>query len=97
MKNETPASDEFVQISREGPIYIITLNRPERLNALNGDMFLQLEMTFDEADCDKSVCAIVFRTEGKGFCAGARLHFVADGRTASCLYSGEYRLLCDMG
>jgi enoyl-CoA hydratase/carnithine racemase len=57
---------------REG-IATITLNRPERLNALNTDMFEGMLNAFDRTDSDDSVRAVVVTGAGRAFCAGADL------------------------
>src|SRR6478752_6855542 len=51
----------------------ITLNRPERLNALNVEMAAALDAAFDEAAADKTCRAILLTGAGRGFCAGQDL------------------------
>lgn len=57
----------------EDHILTITLNRPERLNAFNGDMYRDLMAVFDQSDADDEVRAIIITGSGRGFCAGADL------------------------
>ncbi|MBA58927.1 MAG: enoyl-CoA hydratase [Gammaproteobacteria bacterium] len=54
-------------------ILIITLNRPEKLNALNGQMSSEILHALDRADSDDNVKAIIFTGQGRAFCAGADL------------------------
>ncbi len=54
---------------RDG-VGIITLNRPDKLNALNGDMIDDLHYLFDEFESDPSVRVVVLTGSGKAFCAG---------------------------
>ncbi|MBT5154701.1 MAG: crotonase/enoyl-CoA hydratase family protein, partial [Gammaproteobacteria bacterium] len=54
-------------------ILTITLNRPERLNAFNGQMSSEVHNALDRADADDNVKAIIFTGAGRGFCAGADL------------------------
>ena len=57
----------------EDNILTITLNRPERLNAFNGQMSSEVHNALDRADADDNVKAIIFTGSGRGFCAGADL------------------------
>lgn len=57
----------------EDRILTITLNRPERLNAFNGQMMNDLIKAFDLADADDDVAAVIVTGAGRGFCAGADL------------------------
>jgi len=57
----------------DGPAAIITLNRPERLNAFTGTMQNELVAAFDMADADDEVRAVIVTGAGRGFCAGADL------------------------
>jgi enoyl-CoA hydratase/carnithine racemase len=51
----------------------ITLNRPDRLNALNSPMFHELMAAFDETDGNDAVRAVIVTGAGRAFCAGADL------------------------
>ena len=51
----------------------ITLNRPDRLNAISGPMLAAFSEAFREADHDRQVRAIILTGAGKGFCAGLDL------------------------
>jgi enoyl-CoA hydratase/carnithine racemase len=51
----------------------ITLNRPERLNAITGPMLASLSKALREADLDREVRVIVLTGAGRGFCAGLDL------------------------
>src|ERR1700731_4779204 len=52
----------------------ITLNRPERLNALTVEMAAALSAALDEAEADKSCRALLLTGAGRGFCAGQDLN-----------------------
>ena len=57
----------------------ITLNRPERLNAITGPMLSGFSRALVEADRDPEVRVIVITGAGRGFCAGLDLKDVAAG------------------
>ncbi|MBI5285098.1 MAG: enoyl-CoA hydratase/isomerase family protein [Chloroflexi bacterium] len=54
-------------------IATITLNRPERLNAISGGMLASFSDAFREADHDRGVRVIILTGAGKGFCSGLDL------------------------
>ena len=60
---------EQIAVSREGAVEWITLNRPDRLNALTATMSGELEAAFGAAGEDQQVRCIVLTGEGRGFCA----------------------------
>ena len=51
----------------------LTLNRPEKRNAIDSPMVDALLRELDRAELDKSVAVVVIRGAGKDFCAGADL------------------------
>ena len=64
---------EAINYEVENNILVITLNRPEKLNALNGTMSSEILDALDRADSDDNVKAIIFTGKGRAFCAGADL------------------------
>jgi 2-(1,2-epoxy-1,2-dihydrophenyl)acetyl-CoA isomerase len=56
---------------RTGRVGVITLNRPERLNAWSGEMSALIRQYVSECNEDPKVGAIVLTGKGRGFCAGA--------------------------
>lgn len=62
-----------VLVTTENAIRVITLNRPEKRNALNDELIAALKAALREADSDESLRAIVIRGAGKDFCSGADL------------------------
>jgi enoyl-CoA hydratase/carnithine racemase len=55
----------------DDPVATITLNRPERLNALTGRLLAELKHAIAAAEADERAVAIVITGAGRGFCAGA--------------------------
>ena len=51
-------------------IATITLNRPERMNALSRNLEAELHRAFDEADADRAVKVIILTGNGRAFCSG---------------------------
>lgn len=62
-----------VLVTTENAIRVITLNRPEKRNALNDELIAALKAALREADSDESLRAIIIRGAGKDFCSGADL------------------------
>jgi enoyl-CoA hydratase len=62
-----------VLVAREGPVYSLTLHRPERLNAVSEPMYAALLAALREADADPSVRVVTLRGAGRAFCVGADL------------------------
>ena len=60
-------------IETNGPIRLLTLNRPEKRNALNGTLISALKTALRDADEDEDLRAIVIRGAGQDFCSGADL------------------------
>src|SRR5690625_2066127 len=59
-----------LQISTDNGVRVLTLNRPERLNAINDELSTQLEVAITEASSDDDVRVIVLIGIGKGFSSG---------------------------
>lgn len=60
-----------VLIENDGAVRLLTLNRPDKLNAYNVALHSALLAAIDEADTDPSVRVIVVTGAGRVFCAGA--------------------------
>ena len=79
---------EYEEIRYEAAdgVLLITLDRPDRLNAFTGTMGRELIAAFDRADADDDVRAVIVTGAGRGFCAGADL-----GGGGQTFDSGEFR------
>lgn len=60
-------------------VAVITLNRPDRLNAISGPMLRELSERLVEADRDRAVRVIVLTGAGRGFCSGLDLKDMSSG------------------
>lgn len=77
----------------------ITMNRPDRRNALNQTLNQELLKAFQQAAADDTVRAVLLTGAGKGFCAGADLAGFQSMPTAEQVYDGileAYRPLMDL-
>lgn len=72
-------SYETLLYSVQDRVATITLNRPERLNAINAILPRELRQAVEQADADGSVHVIVLQGAGKGFCGGYDLVEYAEG------------------
>jgi enoyl-CoA hydratase/carnithine racemase len=81
---------ENALVTQEGPVAVITLNRPERRNALSLGLMRELIAALDRIGGDREVRAIVLAAAGKVFCAGHDLSEMA-GRDIN-----EYRKIFDV-
>ncbi len=73
MTTDTPV----VLLERDDHVAIVTLNRPERLNALNGQIHDEFEATLGELNRDPEVRCVVITGSGRAFCAGADMKELA--------------------
>jgi len=73
---------ELVLTERHGAVLLLTLNRPDRLNAWNLELEAQYFALLDAAEADPEVRAVVVTGAGRGFCAGADMADLAQLGTA---------------
>lgn len=78
----TTQMEDTVRYEVRDRVAVITLNRPDRLNALVPGMGQVYADRLHEADADPDVRAIVVTGEGRGFCSGADLSILAEGAEA---------------
>ena len=72
------STDELIVDQCDG-VLTLTLNRPERLNAISGPMLAALAAELDRANTAPEVRVVVLTGAGRGFCAGLDLKARADG------------------
>lgn len=66
---------EYVSLTKSGDKAIITMSRPEDMNALNEKVVSQLNEKFEDADADPDIRTIFITGSGKAFVAGADIKF----------------------
>lgn len=69
---------ETIRYEVEGHTAILTLNRPDQLNAVNPLMVTELRRAYVAAEADESVWIIVVTGAGRAFCAGADVTEIPD-------------------
>ncbi len=74
-------TDEGLRVEVDDPVALITLDRPETLNALTHPMLAAFRRAVEEAAADPAVVGIVVTGAGRGFCSGLDASVLA--RTAS--------------
>ena len=66
-------------VDRDAPIAVVTLNRPEQMNALNAELRIAIGAIFAELEADPDIRAIVLTGAGRAFCAGMDLKEIGGG------------------
>jgi enoyl-CoA hydratase len=69
--------DGHLLVERDGHVMVVTMNRPERRNALSLEMMRGMSQAWDEANADPEVRVVILTGAGGAFCAGADLQAMA--------------------
>ena len=69
---------KYIQYAVEDRIAYITLNRPEKSNALCYELVSELRLAFKAAEDDEQARVIILRANGDAFCAGADLQYLKE-------------------
>jgi len=75
----------MIKYELKNEIGILTLNRPEKRNALHPELVRQMKLKLKEAEEDESVKVLIITGEGKAFCAGADLDYLNEMKNYSSL------------
>jgi 2-(1,2-epoxy-1,2-dihydrophenyl)acetyl-CoA isomerase len=81
----------------EDGLAIITLNRPDRMNAINTELAAALNEALNAISIDKHIHAVIITGAGKGFCAGGDLKEIWEGRQKNDKESLEPLLRSGLG
>src|SRR5437667_2844597 len=71
-------TEDLIKVAEDNGIVTVTLNRPDKLNALVGHMRRDLAEALEEAGSDPHVRVVVINGEGRAFCAGGDISFMAE-------------------
>lgn len=74
----SPSANDVVLYEAAGGIATLTLNRPDRMNAINPEMEVRYFDLLEKASADPEVRVIVVTGAGRGFCAGADVQALAE-------------------
>ncbi len=80
-------SDALVLVERDEPIAVVTLNRPDRMNALSEPLMEELVAALGELDRDEAIRCIVLAGNDKAFAAGADIGEMATASAMDMLYA----------
>ncbi len=81
-------SEPVLLVEHEGPVAVVTLNRPRAKNALDGELLGGLLETLPRLGADASVRAVVLTGAGGAFCAGADLKNAMESLQAAGGFEG---------
>jgi enoyl-CoA hydratase len=81
--------DGGVRVEREGPVTVVTIDRPARRNAVDGPAAAALASAFREFDGDQAASVAVLTGAGAAFCAGADLKAIAAGQPPRVAEDGD--------
>lgn len=82
---------QHVAFARQGRILRVTLNRPDKLNAITGDMHGEIARLFFDVAADEGSDVIILTGAGKAFSAGGDLEFLERCRTEPALFEESLR------
>jgi enoyl-CoA hydratase/carnithine racemase len=75
-----PMTEPAATLEKRGNIGILTLNRPDALNAVNADLAIAAGAALEQAQNDADIRVVVLTGAGRAFCAGADLKALAQGK-----------------
>jgi enoyl-CoA hydratase len=82
-------SYQTIIVNTEGPVAVVTLNRPQALNALNSQLMDELSAAFDGFEADDAIRCIIITGSEKAFAAGADIVEMA-GKNYPATYKEDF-------
>lgn len=89
--------NQTVLTEKIGKVGVLTLNRPEALNALNQEMLQALVQALQDFDADSTVTVMLIKGSEKAFAAGADIKFMADATAQEMRQNGFIDLFAEIG
>jgi enoyl-CoA hydratase len=74
---------ETLMLEKRDHVYVVTLNRPQRLNALNNLLFSELTNVVNELEADNECKSVIITGSGRGFCPGVDIREGVDPKEFS--------------
>src|SRR6202048_5587585 len=74
------ASNPLILESKQDGIATLTLNRPDKLNAINKDLALSRNESLGRLTTDKSIYVVIITGAGRAFCSGGDIGVIGEGR-----------------
>ncbi len=90
-------SDDQIIVEAERGIVVVTLNRPEQLNAFTTEMYHNFCNILDSLNKDDSVKAIIITGAGRGFCSGSDVSKRLRGHLEKTLEESRFERLKQVG
>jgi enoyl-CoA hydratase len=92
---ETPP-DQHLLVERDGNVLILTMNRPERRNALSPSMMDGMAAAWDEVNANPDIRVAILTGSGGCFCAGADLQAMTDIHPGDVFKDAEHETTADL-
>src|SRR3989441_788368 len=87
-----PMGQDLLEVVKDG-VAVLTLNRPDRLNAMSGPMLSAMLEALPRLAGDPEVGVVVLTGSGRGFCAGGDVKAMAEGREFSGTFEEKAQAL----
>jgi len=94
---QATTTTDLVLESREGAVVTLTLNRADRLNALNVELGAALQAALTRAGADENVRCVVLTGAGRAFCSGGDLVMMSEARQRNAVHEFEPLLRAGKG
>jgi enoyl-CoA hydratase len=81
--------DQHLLVERDGHVLVLTMNRPERRNALSGPMMQKMSECWDEVNSNPDIRVVILTGAGGCFCAGADLQAMTQTHPGDAFKEGS--------